>query len=642
MTVPNGPNDTATFEASNQPNITISANTEVNGITFNAGSMYTLTNNAGTAWTISGTGITNNSGVVQSFIISGQLAFTNSASIGNGIYISDAPNATITFSNSASPGHATVFPYNGSAVNFLGSTTAANATFFHGAAADVNFYDSSTAGNATFNNSGSSRTMFFGTSNAGSANFTLQSGSLRTDDNSPAQFADKITAPSGGSPPPGSKVVFNNNSSAANANFSMNSNSSLDFADMASAGNSTITCNAGAKIFLSGTSSAGTATLIANTGSNMTTAGRILLWGSATADTAHVQVLGNGNLNLTGNTAPGLAVGSIQGDGFILLGSRTLTVGTNDGTTTFSGQIQDTSPGGSIIKEGTGTLILTNSSSYRGPTLINNGTLRASADLALGASSTIGAYLSVGVNGTLTLDSGATNNYIPDFASLFLVSGSTVNLNFTGNADRLRSLFVNGVQLPPGIYGSVASGAPNQLSQLNGIGKIIATTRAVSRKIHGPAGAFDIDLPLAGPPGIECRLGGTNHDYQIVLTFFDNVAFSFVSVPTNTAVVANASGNNTNTITIDLTGVANAQTTQIIVHNLNDGTNMTDLYLSMGVLIADVNANRVVNASDVAQVKSQSGQPVTASNFRSDINCNGAINAGDIIQPKLQSGTFLP
>jgi hypothetical protein len=203
-------------------------------------------------------------------------------------------------------------------------------------------------------------------------------------------------------------------------------------------------------------------------------------------------------------------------------------------------------------------------------------------------------------------------------------------------------LFVNGVPLSPGIYGSVASGAPNQLPQLNGTGKIISTTKVVSRKIHGAAGAFDIDLPLVGPPGIECRLGGTNHDYQVVVTFFDNVAFSFVSVPSNTALVANASGNNTNTITIDLTAVANAQTMQIIVHNLNDGINMTDLYIPMGVLVADVNSNRVVNASDISQVKAQSGQPVTDANFRADINCNGVINSSDVIQPKLMSGTSLP
>ena len=44
----------------------------------------------------------------------------------------------------------------------------------------------------------------------------------------------------------------------------------------------------------------------------------------------------------------------------------------------------------------------------------------------------------------------------------------------------------------------------------------------------------------------------------------------------------------------------------------------------------DTNANGVVNASDVGQTKSQSGQAVTSSNFRTDVTVNGTINASDL------------
>ena len=42
-------------------------------------------------------------------------------------------------------------------------------------------------------------------------------------------------------------------------------------------------------------------------------------------------------------------------------------------------------------------------------------------------------------------------------------------------------------------------------------------TTAVSRKTHGGAGDFDINLPLSGEPGVECRNSGGNH--TLVFTF---------------------------------------------------------------------------------------------------------------------------
>ena len=45
----------------------------------------------------------------------------------------------------------------------------------------------------------------------------------------------------------------------------------------------------------------------------------------------------------------------------------------------------------------------------------------------------------------------------------------------------------------------------------------------VSRKIHGSAGTFDINLPLTGPSGIECRnpgsTGSPGVDYKLIFTF---------------------------------------------------------------------------------------------------------------------------
>ena len=44
---------------------------------------------------------------------------------------------------------------------------------------------------------------------------------------------------------------------------------------------------------------------------------------------------------------------------------------------------------------------------------------------------------------------------------------------------------------------------------------------AVSRKTHGTAGTFDINLPLTGTPGIECRTGqGTNSNFMVIPVCF--------------------------------------------------------------------------------------------------------------------------
>jgi len=76
--------------------------------------------------------------------------------------------------------------------------------------------------------------------------------------------------------------------------------------------------------------------------------------------------------------------------------------------------------------------------------------------------------------------------------------------------------------------------------------------------------------------------------------------------------------------------------------NVNDGTNMGDVDVSMGVLAGDVNGNAVVNASDVSLTKAQVGQVVSGSNFREDVNANGLINSVDVALVKAKVGTALP
>jgi hypothetical protein len=59
-------------------------------------------------------------------------------------------------------------------------------------------------------------------------------------------------------------------------------------------------------------------------------------------------------------------------------------------------------------------------------------------------------------------------------------------------------------------------------------------------------------------------------------------------------------------------------------------------------LIGDATGNGAVNSSDIAQTQSQSGQAVSASNFREDVTANGQINSSDIALVQSKSGTALP
>ena len=155
-------------------------------------------------------------------------------------------------------------------------------------------------------------------------------------------------------------------------------------------------------------------------------------------------------------------------------------------------------------------------------------------------------------------------------------------------------------------------------------------------------GTFDIDLPLTGTTGVDCRTGGATNDYQLVVSFASPVTFDTPSITSGVGSVAGTTGNGTTTAVVNLTGVTNAQTIKVTLPNVNDGTRINNVVIPMSILIGDTNWNGTVNASDVSQTKSQAGQVITTSNFREDVNGNGVINASDVALVKSKTGTALP
>ncbi len=101
-------------------------------------------------------------------------------------------------------------------------------------------------------------------------------------------------------------------------------------------------------------------------------------------------------------------------------------------------------------------------------------------------------------------------------------------------------------------------------------------------------------------------------------------------------------GNGTDFITLELAGVTNEQRLAVTLSGVNYGTNTGEVAIRMGVLLGDSNGDGTVNAGDVLQTRSRSGQVIDSTNFRSDVNTDGFVNSGDTLVVRSRSGTSLP
>ncbi len=207
---PNGPSDIATFAQSSQTGVSISTSEEVNSIVFTSdSSSFNLSIifecNAVSCegqLVISGTGVTNNSSVLQTFVArnAGQIVFNNASTaasahmsiVNRGANPSEDFNGSTTFNDSSSAAGASIFnsasagPLIGGeapgATSFNGTSTAGHATitndgpgFYLANGGSTTFNDSSTADSAIlvanlgYPHSGGAAIVFNGASTGGTA-----------------------------------------------------------------------------------------------------------------------------------------------------------------------------------------------------------------------------------------------------------------------------------------------------------------------------------------------------------------------------------------------------------------------------------------------------------------------------------------
>jgi len=211
---------------------------------------------------------------------------------------------------------------------------------------------------------------------------------------------------------------------------------SITFGATTLTGDATFSTETGSALTLGAINDGGIARTIAKSGSgtlNLGTAASGLTNGTSftfqagTTNLSHSSALGTlarVNVSSGATLAFGSSVsptfGALDGAGSITLGSNTLTVGnSNNQDSSFSGSLAGTN--GRLVKNGTGTLTLTGSSSYTGGTTINNGRVKAN--------NTTGSAFG---NGAVTVQLNSTLAGIGSFTGAATVHGTYAPGNSVG------------------------------------------------------------------------------------------------------------------------------------------------------------------------------------------------------------------
>ncbi len=419
----------------------------------------TFTNN-GAPTTVDSNGLVNIGSVVFTAAPNNAPAYTaniNDIFVVNGGGISNNSTNTQTFNVGAS-------------MVFTNSSTASGGSApvtYSIAGGAMSFNNTSTAGTAQITNGGD--VEFNNSSNAGSATI-INNVVMNFNDSASASGANITNAASG-------FLSFNSTSTAGLSTIA--NNGSLTFGNSATAGSATITTNNLATTSFTGSSTGGNARFITGAG---------------------------GTFDMSGLTSAGMTAGSIEGAGSYILGSKTLTTGSNNLSTQVDGVISGN--GGGLTKVGSGTLTLTAANSYSGATTISAGKLALSGGGGIANSSV------VTVNGTFDISAlPGTSAHITTLAggaggvvqlgnnALAITNGST---EFAGTIQGTGGVATGGLEVSGGTQ--TLSGINTYTGQtqidagatlaLKGNGSI--ANSAVVNLFPGAGGTLDISQTTSG------------------------------------------------------------------------------------------------------------------------------------------------
>ena len=226
------------------------------------------------------------------------------------------------------------------------------------------------------------------------------------------------------------------------------------------------------------------------------------------------------------------------------------------------------------------------------------------------------------------VNTDCNGNFSPDMCDIF--DGISLDCNTNGTPDEC--------DIASGISPDVnTNGVPDECEDFTPPSAVAA----VSRRSHGLAGSFDVDV--SSGCAVECRSGGP----QLVIVDFDEAIIAADGSLADNNDVTLSSGTVTGQVVLGgtklfvvMTGVTDKTCLTMSCGGITDaaGNVVTDT-VRIIVLAGDATGDKAVNVADIGFVAGQSSQPLTGANFRRDVTADGAINVADIGFTSGRSGT---
>ena len=223
-------------------------------------------------------------------------------------------------------------------------------------------------------------------------------------------------------------------------------------------------------------------------------------------------------------------VNKITGSGTIKTGYngagyQNLTIGVDNGSSTFAGVIANAESTGNLVKTGAGTITLTGLNTYTGVTTVNGGTLKVtSLGTGSGGSALGNSALAPGnlrLNGPVTLEYAGTGEAT---ARGFTVSGTGLTLSSTGSGavkftsaalvafdadgNSARELTLSGTNTGDNTFAASLSSIPAEVDMI----KLVTKAGVGTWILDGPSNRFRSDVRVevtSGTLGLTAGAAGT-------------------------------------------------------------------------------------------------------------------------------------